>query len=117
MNDNRLFDLRIISQAVGGDSESIKDMIRILLSTLPPYLKNIKKNIENENWEEVAKIAHTVKSNINMIGVKSSFYKIKEIEHLAKERKDAGKMASLFKEMENEMDKVFNELKIELDNL
>ncbi len=115
MSEEKLYDLTAVSQAVGGDKESVKDMIRIFLSTLPPYFKEIKRHIEDENWKGVAKTAHTVKSNINMIGVKSSFYKIKEIEFLAKEEKDTGKISNLFAEMEKEMNKVFDELKKELE--
>ncbi len=115
MNEDTLYDLRALSQAVGGDKESIKDMIRIFLSTLPPFLKEIEKNMEKGNWKEVAKTAHTVKSNIDMIGVKSSFYKIKEIEFLAKQEKDTDKIADLFKEVKKEMNTVFDGLKQELE--
>ena len=115
MKKEKIYDLNIISQAVGGDKESLKDMIRIFLTTLPPYFANMKTYIDNKNWKEVSKIAHTVKSNIDMIGVKSSFYKIKEIEYLSKQEKDTEKIPSLFQDVEKEMNSVLNDLKTEIE--
>ncbi len=114
MSEEKLFNLDIIHQIVGGDKESFIEMIKIFLDTLPAALKKIRVNIENQNWEEVAKIAHSAKSNIDMLEIKSSFYKIKEIEALAKERKNTEKIPELLKKIETEMNTVFEELRQEI---
>ncbi len=114
MKDKKLYNLSSLLQAVGNDKVSLKEMIQIFLDTLPQALADLHKNIEEENWETVRSIAHSAKSNIDMIQVNSSFVKIKEIEALASEAKETDKIPPLLSEIEKEMNIVFADLKKEL---
>ncbi len=114
MKEKKLYNLSSLLQAVGNDKASLKEMVQIFLDTLPQALEDLHKNIEKGNWETVRSIAHSAKSNIDMIQVKSSFVKIKEIETLASEAKETDKIPLLLKEIEKEMNVVFEGLKEEL---
>ena len=114
MKRDKPYHLKTLSQAVGNDKESLKEMIQIFLDTLPEALSNLRKSMEKEDWDSVKKIAHSTKSNIDMLEVQSSFYKIKEIEMLAKEQNETEKIPDLLEEIEKEMATVYKGLKTEI---
>ncbi len=115
MSNKKPFNLTNIINAVGGDRESLKEMIKIFLDTLPPLISEIKDALDKKDWQTVAKAAHSAKSNINMLEIKSSFAKMKEIEALAKAKEKTEKIPLLLEDIKTEMEKVFEELRKELE--
>ena len=67
MSEEKLYSLSNIKNAVGGDKESLKEMIKIFLDTLPSLLSEIKNAFDKKDWQAVAKAAHSAKSNIEMV--------------------------------------------------
>ena len=113
MKKDKPYNLKTLLQAVGNDKESLKEMIQIFLDTLPQALAKLRESMEKEDWDAVKRIAHSTKSNIDMLEVQSSFYKIKEIETLAKEQHETEKIPILLEKIEKEMATVYTGLKAE----
>ncbi len=108
------YSLEIIADAVGNNPEEIMEMIQLFIDTLPPDLENLKKEANNANWLEVAKIAHKIKANIAMLQVKNALKKIREVETLSTEEKNAERILRLIEKIIVEMAEVFSSLKNEL---
>ncbi|MFY0674935.1 MAG: Hpt domain-containing protein [Bacteroidia bacterium] len=62
------FDLSYLNEISGGDEDFIKEMIETFLEETPKDLADVKTHLANENWEELGKTAHKMKSSIKMFG-------------------------------------------------
>ena len=51
-----------LSALFGGDDKLIVRFLHLFAQETPVLLKSLHSNIERENWDEVAQIAHTLKS-------------------------------------------------------
>ena len=52
MSNKKPFNLTNIINAVGGDRESLKEMIKIFLDTLPPLISEIKDALDKKDWQK-----------------------------------------------------------------
>jgi CheY-like chemotaxis protein/HPt (histidine-containing phosphotransfer) domain-containing protein len=53
-----------------GDDIDFKTMVfETFLEEIPSQVKELKSEFENENWEEVAKVAHKMKPSLGMVGL------------------------------------------------
>jgi len=61
-------DLTYLNEISGGDEEFIKDMIETFLEETPSDAEAMANELKNENWTELGKVAHKLKSSIKMFG-------------------------------------------------
>jgi CheY-like chemotaxis protein/HPt (histidine-containing phosphotransfer) domain-containing protein len=84
-NEN-LFDLSTIRDISGGDEGFVKKMIELFIETVPTNLKELNSSLNTENWEQVSKSAHKLKSTIDSMGIVSIREDIRKVEINAKKR-------------------------------
>ncbi len=114
MSNIKLYNLNNLKNAVGGDKKELKEMIALFVDTLSELLTEIETGIKEGDMAKVASAAHSAKSNIDMLEVKSSFIKMKEIEVLAKAKEELEKIPRLFDAVKTEMKQVIEGLKREI---
>jgi len=61
-------DLTYLNEISGGDEEFIVDMIETFLEETPKDVDDMKTQLEGQNWSELGKVAHKLKSSIKMFG-------------------------------------------------
>ena len=86
-----LTDLKYLQQMTGNDSEMIKEMIELFLHQLAELQVDIAFLLDSENWFELSRLAHKIKSSALVMGVDQMAHDMKELELLAKEGKDTEK--------------------------
>ena len=64
-------DLTYLREMSKGDDEFIKDMIEIFLNDVPSAIQQMQSALEASNWSKVGDIAHRIKSNYMMLGMKT----------------------------------------------
>ncbi len=69
----------------GGDTEFIKEMINMFVEQMPEEMELMQRLLNDENWEQLGKLAHKTKPNFLMMGMEVQQGMAKEIEHLCKE--------------------------------
>ncbi len=66
-------DLSVLKDLVGDDIDSIRSIIELFLTTMPPSIEKMKQYDDQKDWENLFKTAHTVKSSVSVIKVSSSY--------------------------------------------
>ena len=85
---SKLYDLSIVQSVSGGDKAFIRKMILLFIETVPQNLAELSTALRTENWEQVGKMAHKLKSTVDSMGIKSIHGDIREVETNAKLQKD-----------------------------
>jgi CheY-like chemotaxis protein/HPt (histidine-containing phosphotransfer) domain-containing protein len=80
------------------DDEYMAEVLQIFLNTTPESLQIIKEQYVRENWEEVYRQAHKLKSSLGILQMNSLLKNISEIELLAKEQVHKEKVPELVKQ-------------------
>ena len=63
--------LTYLTEIADGDEQFIEETIRTYLQTIPSELNQLSSSIRNENWEQTAFHAHTLKGAFNFVGATS----------------------------------------------
>jgi HPt (histidine-containing phosphotransfer) domain-containing protein len=78
---NKLYDLSTIKRVSKNNPELFNKGLTILINMLSSEKQNILSLIETNNWEEVSRIVHKIKSSLKHISVTSISNIINELEH------------------------------------
>ncbi len=69
--NHKVTDLKYLKELADGNMDFEKEMISMFLTQVPQNFENLKRSLESKNWDEVKKMAHKMKPNFGIIGVKS----------------------------------------------
>ncbi|WP_431213025.1 PAS domain S-box protein [Puia sp. P3] len=83
----RLYDLSMVQSVSGGDEGFIRKMVALFIETVPQNMTDLKNAMNQENWDQVGKTAHKLKSTIDSMGIKSIRQEIRTVEANAKQKK------------------------------
>jgi CheY-like chemotaxis protein/HPt (histidine-containing phosphotransfer) domain-containing protein len=73
-------DLSSLKQHAGEDEEFVKSILEIFVQDVPKYLSKLEEALQNENWEEIKKVIHTLKSSTSILGMENTSELIKRME-------------------------------------
>lgn len=110
MNNLQPFDMNELDRFAFGDEEFKKELINIFSEQLPEFIANLNRYFEKEEWENLAREAHTAKSSVLIFGMHNTGKVLKEIQTLA-EVKAATELPQLLQEVISEMKEVLEYLK------
>jgi PAS domain S-box-containing protein len=82
----KLYDLSMVQSVSGGDQGFIKKMVALFIETVPQNVNDLKKALQEENWDQVGKTAHKLKSTVDSMGIKSIRQEIRTVEANAKQK-------------------------------
>ncbi len=82
---SKLYNLSMIESVSGGDKEFIKKMILLFIDTVPKDAAQMQQESALQNWIQVGKIAHKLKSTIDSMAIKSIQQDIRTVETNAKQ--------------------------------
>jgi len=68
---HKVTDLHYLKELADGSLDFEKEMISMFLTQVPQNFEKLKHAQESKNWDEVKKMAHKMKPNFSIIGVKS----------------------------------------------
>lgn len=75
-----LYNLAMVNSIAGDDDGFVKRMLQLFLDTIPPSLQEMQQETTRQNWEQVGKLAHKMKSTIDSMGIVSLKETIRKIE-------------------------------------
>jgi CheY-like chemotaxis protein len=111
---NKLYDLAMIHSVSGGDSAFIKKMILLFIETVPQNVKELVDATRQNNWEQVSKMAHKLKSTIDSMGIRSLHEQIRAIEANAKNSRELERMPDMVKQVESVVELCIQQLRREV---
>ncbi len=101
--ENKDVDLTFLQDFTEGDITEMSYFIDKFIRTIPNSIENLSKAILAEDYADIKKIAHTIKPQIEFIGIKKGLANLSQIEELAKEMADIQVIKSLFKDTEEKI--------------
>jgi CheY-like chemotaxis protein len=112
--EEKLYDLSMVLSVSGGDVSFIKKMVLLFIETVPQNVVELRKSVDAENWDQVARIAHKLKSTIDSMGIKSIYQDIRSAETNAKQKANLNEIPSLTQKIESVIDNCVKQLQAEL---
>ncbi len=89
------YDLSMIRSVSGGDEAFIKKMIDIFLATIPQSLNDLQQHAAAEDWEQLGKSAHKLKSTIDSMGINALKQDIRALEGFGRKRENLALIPAL----------------------
>ena len=109
-------DLKYLQQMTDNDSASMNEMIELFLNQLAEMRLDIKTLADSENWCELSRLAHKIKSSLLVMGAEQMANDMKELELLAKEGKSVQKYPDYIARFMTMSDSVEVELRTYLES-
>jgi CheY-like chemotaxis protein len=111
----KLYDLSMIHSVSGGDAAFIKKMILLFIETVPQNVQELVDFTANKNWEQVAKMAHKLKSTIDSMGIRSLHDQIRAVEMNAKNGQQLDRMPDMVNQVESVVSLCIQQLRGEIN--
>ena len=104
-------DLAYLRNMSGDNPDIIKEMIGIFIEQAEEYIREMKKNLEDKNYDAIGKLAHKAKSSISIMGMNDLAADMKTLELLAKEEKEKESYHGFIDKFVNQTQQAITELK------
>ncbi len=105
---NRLLDLNIALEHVGGDRELLAELSTMFLQDYPRLLAEAKKSILDGNGPQLQIAAHTLKGRLAFFGIHQAYRTALDLETAAR-MNDFARARILLEEFESEMESALPE--------
>jgi len=112
--NTRLYDLSMVQSVSGGDESFIKKMVALFIETVPQNMQDLKNALQEENWDQVGKTAHKLKSTIDSMGIKSIRQEIRTVEANARAKESLDQVAPLVATVDNVIRECIGQLQEEV---
>ena len=109
-----LYDLSMVQSVSGGDEAFIKKMVALFIETVPQNVEELSKATREENWEQVGKTAHKLKSTVDSMGIKSIRQEIRTVEANAKQKQSLPEIPLLVEKIAAVIDLCIGQLREEI---
>ena len=101
-----LFDLTYLEELAKGNNDFITKMLSLFIEHTPAAVKEIQVAYNEENFEQVRKLAHHIKPSIDNMGIRCLKNEIREIEANAETYKTSARLEWLI----TSLSKIINEV-------
>ncbi len=91
----KLYDLTMIRSVSGGDPAFLKKMVLLFIETVPQNVRELVESGNSSNWEQVARMAHKLKSTVDSMGIRSLRADIRTVEANAKTKTELDLMPAM----------------------
>ncbi len=99
---NELYSLSYLQEME--DDEYVAEVLQVFLETSPSQLEEMRQNVLYENWPEVHKNAHKLKSSFGFLQMNQLLNDVTAIEALAKQQTELEKLPQLLKRLQQQYD-------------
>ena len=112
--EGKLYDLTMVKSVSGGDEGFIKKMVALFIETVPQNVQELNKGLQSENWEQVGKMAHKLKSTVDSMGIQSIRQDIRTVEANAKQQEFLDQIPPLVQKIERVINHCIEQLQVEI---
>ena len=114
VENSRLYDLSMVQSVSGGDEGFIQRMVALFIETVPQNVQDLKTAMQEENWDQVGKTAHKLKSTIDSMGIKSIRQEIRTVEANARQKESLQDIPSLVSNIDSVIRECIGQLQAEV---
>lgn len=106
-----IYSLDKINEMAEGDTEFISSVISVFLEEVPLDLEALETAIEGKDFDNVYKLAHKIKPNVDLLGMEQTRAIALEIETLGKDPENEEEIKEKFPILKKDVHQVVSELK------
>ncbi|RIV34215.1 Hpt domain-containing protein [Flagellimonas lutimaris] len=106
-----IYNLDKINEMAEGDEDFIVSVISVFLEEVPEDLESLEKAIGSKDYENIYKLAHKIKPNVDILGMEHTRAKALEIETLGKTTGSMEEIEEKFPILKKDVLQVVTELK------
>jgi len=106
-----IYNLDKINEMADGDEDFINSVISVFLDEVPKDLKDLEQALEQKNHEQVYKLAHKIKPNVDLLGMDQTRERALQIETLGKNEANMSEILEIFPTLKKDINQVVAELK------
>lgn len=115
--DDKLYNLDSLYKLLNQDAEEVQEMVHMFIEIAPATLSEMEEAYDEENFEELGKLAHKFKGNLRLLNIHSLEDTILNLEKYSKENRKLDEIKRLMDKLETTLPKVIEQLKAnELQN-
>ncbi|NHF58070.1 Hpt domain-containing protein [Flavobacteriaceae bacterium TP-CH-4] len=106
-----IYSLDKINEMAEGDQEFVQSVISVFLEEVPTDLQDLESALEDKNYEQVYKLAHKIKPNVDLLGMEQTRAAALEIETLGKSEANMSEIEKIFPVLQKDIAQVVAELR------
>jgi PAS domain S-box-containing protein len=115
-NKNNKVDFSYLENVSGNNKSFIREIAEAFIKSIPASIQELDQHSENENWTELARVAHKIKPSITLLGVHNLKDKIVKLEEVARLHKNPWQINQLSKEISSELVETLESLKVQISS-
>jgi PAS domain S-box-containing protein len=113
----KLYNLMSMSKMFGNNMTTIKEMIRLFITTTPPIWSELQTEYKQKNFEQVSELAHKLKPSFDIMEILSLKQIIRDIESVSKNNDPDQKLKNLINICDQTLQKVIEQLGEDVTNM
>ncbi|MFS4456814.1 Hpt domain-containing protein [Maribacter sp. 2304DJ31-5] len=106
-----IYSLDKINEMAEGDEDFINSVISVFLEEVPVDLEALEVALIDKNYDQVYKLAHKIKPNVDLLGMEQTRAVALEMETLGKNEANMEDIEKLFPALKTDIHQVVAELK------
>ncbi|MAU25807.1 MAG: histidine phosphotransferase [Muricauda sp.] len=110
-----IYSLDKVNEMAEGDEDFIVSVVSVFLEEVPEDLHALETAINERNFEQVYKLAHKIKPNVDLLGMEQTRATALEIETLGKNDANLAQIEDKFPLLKKDIEQVVAELKRDFD--
>ncbi|MFD2101757.1 Hpt domain-containing protein [Flagellimonas iocasae] len=110
-----IYSLDKINEMAEGDEDFVTSVVSVFLEEVPADLDGLEKAITERDYENVYKLAHKIKPNVDILGMEQTRARALEIETMGKNSASIEEIEEKFPMLKKDVLQVVAELKKDFD--
>ena len=110
-----IYNLDKIKEMAEGDDEFVISVISVFLEEVPLDLHGLEQAITASHYEQVYKLAHKIKPNVDLLGMEQTRAIALELETLGKNESNMALIRDRFPLLKRDVEQVVSELRKDFD--
>ncbi|MFC4222115.1 Hpt domain-containing protein [Flagellimonas marina] len=110
-----IYSLDKINEMAEGDEDFVTSVVSVFLEEVPADLDGLEKAIAERDYENVYKLAHKIKPNVDILGMEQTRARALEIETMGKNTASIDEIQEKFPMLKKDVLQVVAELKKDFD--
>lgn len=108
-----IYSLDKIQEMAEGDAEFVESVLSVFLEEVPTDLLALEGAVKAGDYEQIYKMAHKIKPNVDLLGMEQARALALEIETLGKASGDLGLIRGHFPVLKQQVEQAVSELRKE----
>lgn len=110
-----IYNLDKINEMAEGDEDFIVSVVSVFLEEVPEDIEALESAIASEDFEQIYKMAHKIKPNVDLLGMEQTRANALEIETLGKSAGNLETIQEKFPLLKKDVEQVVAELQKDFD--